>query len=76
MRLRVIDTNFTAREKWIFKLSDERGHEAFIMDSKFYKSHKLTSPITKKELDYLDKGYWLTCTTEDIEGLQVVISII
>ena len=75
MRLRITDVNFTISHDWIFKLSDENGSEAFIMNAKFYKAHNLISPISKKELDYLDKGYWLTCRTIDMEGRRIVTSI-
>lgn len=75
MRFRIIDTNFTIKHNWIFKLLDEHSNEAFIMNENFYKAHSIKSPITKQELDYYDKGYWIRCLTEEIEGLQVVTRI-
>jgi hypothetical protein len=76
MRLRITETNFTANYNWIFKLSSEQWQEAFIMNSDFYKARNMKSPISKRELDYLDKGYWLKCEVKDIEGILVVTNII
>jgi hypothetical protein len=75
MRLRITNTNFTVRYDWLFELSDENGSLFYIMNDIYYKSHNLKSPITKKELDYFDKGQWLTATVEQIDGKGIVVSV-
>ncbi len=75
MRLRIIDTNFTTRHDWLFKLVDENGNDFYIMSGAFYKSHNLKSPITKKELDYYDRGQWITASVEQIDGKGIVVSV-
>ena len=75
MRLRVIDVNFTTEFEWIFKLSDDKRNIAFIMNEIFYKAHKMKSPISKKELDYFDKGYSIKCRLENVENISVVTNI-
>jgi translation elongation factor P/translation initiation factor 5A len=75
IRLRIIDTNFTTKHDWLFKLSDENGNDFYIMNQAFYKSHNLKSPITKKELDYYDRGQWITATTVQINDKRIVTSI-
>ena len=75
MRLRIIATNFTTKYEWLFKLYDENANEYFIMTEGFYKKHKLKTPITKRELDYLDKGQWIKASYEQIVGLNVVLTI-
>ena len=51
MRLRIIETNFTTKYNWLFKLFDENENDFYIMNQSFYESQNLKSPITKKELD-------------------------
>jgi translation elongation factor P/translation initiation factor 5A len=75
MRLEVIDTNFLNDFDWLFKLRDEKGSYFYIMNKDFYKTHNIKSPITKNELDYLDKGFWLKCKVEEIDGRAIVVSI-
>lgn len=75
MRLKITDTNFTAKYEWLFKLSDEDGNDFYIMNEAFYKNHGFKSPITKKELDYYDRGQWITAFVEQIDGKGIVISI-
>lgn len=74
MRLRIIDTNFTTKFDWLFKLADESGSNFYIMTEQFYKNHNLESPITKKELDYYDRGQWISSTAKEINGKLIVVS--
>ena len=75
MRLRITDTNFTTRHDWLFKLADENGNDFYIMNEAFYKNHNFKSKITKKELDYYDRGQWITASVEQIEGKGIVVSV-
>lgn len=75
MRLRIVETNFTTNYNWLYKLDDENGNDFYIMNESFYKNHNLKSPITKKELDYYDRGQWITASIEQIEGNKIVVSI-
>jgi hypothetical protein len=74
MRLRIIDTNFTTKFDWLFKLADESGSNFYIMNEQFYKNHNLKSPITKKELDYYYIGQWITSPAKQIDGKFIVVS--
>ena len=73
MMLTVTETNHTTNFDWLYKLSD-RQKDYYIMDYYFYKSHKIKSPITKYELDYLEKGSVLNCVVEEIDGKNIVVS--
>ena len=75
MRLRIIDANFTTKHDWLFKLVDENGNDFYIMNESFYKNHNFKSPITKKELDYYDKGQWVAASVEHIDGKGIVVSV-
>ena len=75
MKLRIADTNFTTRHDWLFKLADENGNDFYIMNEAFYKNHNVKSPITKKELDYYDKGQWITASVVQIDGKGIVVSV-
>jgi len=74
MMLTIVDSNFTTHFDWLYKLSDGQKKEFYIMGNNFYKSHKIKDPITKRELDYLDKGSVLNCVVEDINGKNIVVS--
>lgn len=74
MMLTITGTNFTTSFDWLFKLSDDKGDDFYIMDNKFYKSHKIKDIITKKELDYFDKGTVINCVVEEIDGKNVVVN--
>lgn len=76
MIIKVIETNFTSKIKWIFKLNDSTNDEYFIMTEEFYKSNKLQTPITRKELDSLDIGHSISCHFQLIEGIKVVTQIL
>lgn len=76
MKLEIIETNFTTIKPWIFKLKDWNDAFYFIMNSDFYSNNNLASPITKKELDYLDKGYKINVLVREINDLNVVISFV
>ncbi|MRG44194.1 hypothetical protein GFS24_03665 [Chitinophaga sp. SYP-B3965] len=73
MRLRIIETDFTANNGWLFKLADERGNHFYIMVDSFYKTHNLISPVTKKELDYYDLGLWINASVIQIEEKGIVV---
>lgn len=75
MKLKITDTNFTVRHDWLFKLADENGNDFYIMNEAFYKKHYLKSPITKKELDYYDRGQWISASVEQLEGKGIVIGV-
>ena len=73
--LTVTDISFTKDSDWLYELVDSHKNVFFIMGDNFYKSHKLRSPITKHELDYLAKGEVIHCITQEIDGLNVVVKI-
>ena len=75
MRLRIIETNFTTKYNWLFKLFDENENDFYIMDQSFYESQNLKSPITKKELDNYDRGQWITAVVRLIDDKGIVVEI-
>lgn len=75
MRLRITEVNFTTEHDWLFKLTDESGDAFYIMNESFYKKQNLKSPITKKELDYYDKGQWINVYVKEIDSKNIVVSI-
>ncbi len=75
MRLRIIETNFTTKYEWLFKLVDENDNNFYIMNDSFYEKHGFKSPITKRELDYYDKGQWITASVMQIEGREIVVVV-
>jgi len=75
MKLKITNTNFTTNYDWLFKLSDENGDDFYIMNEHFYKNRHLKSPVTRKELDYFDKGQWVNANAEVIDGLNVIIGL-
>ena len=75
MRLRIIETNFTTKYNWLFKLFDENENDFYIMDQSFYESLNLKSPITKRELDNYDKGQWITAVVRRIDDRGIVVEI-
>ena len=75
MRLRITEVNFTTEHDWLFKLIDEIGDVFYIMDEPFYKKHNLKSSITKKELDYYDKGQWINVSVKKIDSKNIVVSL-
>lgn len=75
MRLRIIETNFTTKYNWLFKLFDEKENDFYIMNQSFYESQNLKSPITKKELDNYDRGQWITAVVRLIDDRRVVVEI-
>jgi hypothetical protein len=75
MKLRIIETNFTTKYNWLFKLFDENENAFYIMDQSFYESHNLRSPITKKELDNYDRGQWITAVVQLIDNRGIVVEI-
>lgn len=76
MRLKITQTNFTTEQDWLFQLIDTDGNNCFIMDNPFYKRYGLKSPVTKKELDSWDKGYWISATVAEIEGKRIIVELI
>lgn len=75
MRLKITDTNFTSHPKWLFKLVDEQGCDYYIMQNSFYEEYGLTTPVTKKHLDSLDKGSSIICEYKNVEGKRVIVNI-
>jgi len=75
MRLRIAEANFTAKFDWLFRLIDDSGNNVFIMNDSFYKSRSLKSPITKKTLDYFDKGLWINAHIKEVNSIKVVIEV-
>lgn len=73
MRLKIIETNFTDEHEWLFQLSDGVGNLFYIMAEPFYKNNGLKSPITKRELDYYDKGQWIGAAIKEIAGKNIVV---
>lgn len=74
MRLKIIDVNFTNDKNWLFKFSDSFS-EYFVMNDSFYERNGLKSPVTKKELDYLDVGTSILCESKEIDGIKVILKI-
>ena len=75
MRLKIVEVNFLSYPNWIFKLLSETKEECYIMNGAFYKHYNLNNPISKKELDSLDKGYWINAVVERISDTNVVTSL-
>jgi translation elongation factor P/translation initiation factor 5A len=75
MKLQIIDTNFSNEAEWLFKLLDEQDEEYFIMQNEFYKRFKLSSPITKRELDSLFIGTRIEASTIIVEQKRIVLKI-
>ncbi len=76
MRLKISEVNFTSKFDWLFKLIDEKENNYYIMNELFYKVHNYKSPITKNELDYYDKGLWITALVKEIDQKKIVIEIL
>jgi hypothetical protein len=75
IRLKIINVSFTSDINWVFELTDGKT-SYYIFDSDFYRKNNIKNPISKKELDYLDIGYYLKCEVKRIDGFFVVTSII
>jgi hypothetical protein len=43
------------------------------MAEPFYKNNGLKSPTTKRELDYYDKGQWISAAIKEIAGKNIVV---
>jgi hypothetical protein len=72
MRLKISEVNFTNKYRWIFKLTSPEGQLCYIMNDAFYKKHNRKSPLSRKQIEYLDKGQWISASVEKIEDLEVV----
>ena len=75
VRLKIVEINFTNQFDWLFTLVGDADERVFIMNDSFYKANGLTSPITVKELDYLDKGAWVNAVVEMVGKRLVVIRL-
>jgi hypothetical protein len=75
MRLKITDINFTNEYNWIFKLSDGIN-EYYILTNDFYEKMRIKTPISKKELDYLDIGQSILCEIKDFEDIKIVTKIV
>lgn len=74
MRMRVVEVDFTDMHDWLFRLLDNAGNEAFIMNKSFYDRHHKKSPVVRQTLDYLDCGYWVDAVVEKIGQRSIVTS--
>jgi hypothetical protein len=72
---KVIEVNFSKQLPWLFKLCNPSGSICYIMDAHFYEQNGKRSPITKRELDYLDVGHYLKGEVQEILGLAVLTKI-
>ncbi len=75
MRLKVTECSFIDSTEWVFKLVDEANAEFYIMNRHFYALNKFKDPVSKHELDYLDKGMWINAEVIKALGKNVVLSI-
>jgi hypothetical protein len=75
MKLKITNTNFTTRYDWMFKLSDEKGEEFYIMNDSFYNNRHLKSPLSRKELDHFDTGQWIIANSKVVDGLNVITEL-
>ena len=75
MRLRIIETNFTTKYDWLFRLIDQHNEIYYIMDDKFYRNHNIKSPITKQHLDSFDKGSSINAIVREINGKKIVLQV-
>lgn len=69
------EINFTNGKPWLFKLIDLSGNVSYIMDMHFYKENGMKSPITKRELDFLNVGHVVKGETIEISGTRVLTQI-
>jgi hypothetical protein len=76
MELTITDTNFSNNTAWVFKLKDKDSNVFYIMNVDFYRKLKRESPITKKHLDYYDKGTVIQAETKEYEAKKVVVDIL
>lgn len=76
MRLKIVDVNFSKPNNWLYHLCNTQNVDYYIMNENFYMENNLTTPITKRELDYLDIGYWITADTKEVDGKNIVTSIL
>jgi hypothetical protein len=77
MELIITDLNFRNDHDWLFKLKDQEGTIFYIMDSAFYETFNLRSPIiARKHLDYYDIGTHLNAVdVKEVNKKLIVISI-
>jgi hypothetical protein len=66
MKLTIIDTNFTASSKWMFKLRDKGGNTFYILNASFYRDLNLKSPITRNQLHCFYKGSVMEVNSDKI----------
>lgn len=76
MKFKIVETNFTKKYDWLFRLIADDGEVYFIMIEDFYQRHNIQSPISKLELDYLDKGQYVSGVSQSIETLNVITRIL
>ena len=77
MRLEVSDTNFFINsDNWIFKLKDDQGASFYILTSIEYSKLNIKSPITKRHLDFYDKGVIINAEVRQIDSKNIVIAIL
>jgi len=77
VQLKIIKTNFTSDNNWLFLLSNDKTEDRYyIMDSSFYKEHNLKSPITNRELDFYDVGQQIIANVDQIADQNIVVKIL
>ena len=76
MKLKIIDTNFKNDADWLFKLADQEGVIYYILENDFYRQLKIKTPVTKKHLDYYDKGTTIEAETKENGSRKIVIDIL
>jgi hypothetical protein len=69
-------SDFLEKDKWLFIVEDAMKIEYFIMDDSFYKRSNLKSPVTKRELDSLDKGMQIEFDYKEINNVNLVTKIL
>ena len=76
MQFTVIDFNFAIDKNWIYMLNDAKGDTFYILNAESYKKLDLKTPITKKHLDYYDKGSVIVGAAKEFGGNKIIISIL
>jgi hypothetical protein len=75
MRLRIVEMDYTTSKSGIYKLQNDRGEVAFIMEDFFYKRLDMKNPINKSHLDYFEVGLWIDAQIKEIDGKNIVFNI-
>lgn len=68
-------SDFFKEQEWLFVIEDDTGSEYFIMEKSFYKKNDLKSPITKRELDSLNKNMQIEFDYKVIDHINVITKL-